>query len=320
MLENWKKREKNWIKPAIVIHGGAINPLNEEFNRGVSQASVEAMSILENGGKSLDAVVRSLEVMENNPIFNAGTGSWPNFNGEIEMDAIIMEGKIRRSGAVGCIQMVKNPILVARKVMEETDHILLVGNGAERFARNAGFRNYNPITESRRVEWQEMVGKLKHGENVPLFEYWKKLKKYASDTVGAVAIDVNDNIAAGTSSGGFPLKLPGRIGDVPLIGCSTYAQNLVGGVSITGHGEVVMKNLIAKSVCDELAKGSQVQPLVEETVRKISRTEKGEILLTVIAMDQHGNIGVARNAELTPHAYFRKGMKKPEVSFAPIIK
>jgi len=319
-MDGHEEMDKGDKKPAIIIHGGAINPLNKEFNNGVSEAAIAAMQILEKNGSSFDAVTKAIETMENNPIFNSGTGSWLNLSGEIEMDAIIMDGRTLKAGAVGCIQKVKNPILVARKVMEETDHILLVGTGAEKFARASGFAEYDPMTKERKAVWAEMKMKLRQGEKLPMFEYWEILKKYASDTVGAVAIDVNGNIAAGTSSGGFPMKLPGRVGDVPLIGCSTYAQNSVGGVSITGHGEVVMKHLLAKKIIDNLNHASSVQTLIEDTVRSVSRQEKGKILLAIIAMDKNGNIGAARNVELTPHAYFSKGMKKPRVSFAPIVK
>lgn len=308
------------IEPAIVIHGGAINPLSKDFTNGVSEAAREGISIMEKKLSSLEAVVRAIEVMENNPIFNAGTGSWPNLDGQIEMDAFIMDGKTLKAGAVACIKMVKNPILVAKKVMEETDHILLAGEGAEKFARNSGFAKHNPLTEERKKQWEDLIHKLKRGEKLPMFEYWKKIRKYVGDTVGAVAIDSEGNISAGTSSGGFPLKLPGRVGDVPLIGCSTYASNHIGGVSITGHGEVVMRYLLAKKVCDTIAEGQEAQEAVENTIKFVNKEEKGNILLTIIAMDKRGNVGAARNVDATPHAYICKGMRDPRVNFAPIVK
>lgn len=303
----------------IIVHGGAINPTTEEFNKGVVDAVLAGMRILENGGSSIDAVTEAIRIMEDNPIFNAGTGSWPNLYGEVEMDAIIMDGRTLRAGAVACIKAVKNPILVARKVMEETDHILLVGEGATNFARKMGFNFYNPLTEERKRQWEETLNRLKRGEKIPMFEYWKKLKKFMSDTVGAVAMDVYGNIAAATSSGGFPLKLPGRVGDVPLIGCSTYASNNGGGVSMTGHGETIMKHLLAKRIVDEMEKGKNAQTAVEDAIRFLNKVEQEKTLIAIIAIDKEGNVGAARTTANTPHAYIRKGMEKPELNFAPII-
>ncbi|MEM4334709.1 MAG: isoaspartyl peptidase/L-asparaginase, partial [Candidatus Caldarchaeum sp.] len=135
---------------AIVVHGGAINPLDEKFNKGVSEAVETGIDLLLRGGSAVEAATEAIRVMEDNPIFNAGTGSWLNLKGEVEMDAIIVDGSTGRTGAVAAIKRVKNPILVARKVMEETDHILLVGEGASEFARYFGFKDYDPVTEERR--------------------------------------------------------------------------------------------------------------------------------------------------------------------------
>jgi beta-aspartyl-peptidase (threonine type) len=305
--------------PGIIVHGGAINPATKEFEDGVSHAALMGMKLLNQGKTSLEAVVKAVEIMENNPIFNAGTGSWPNLSGDIEMDAIVMDGKSLKAGAVACIKMVKNPILVARKIIDETDHILLAGDGAEKFARTLGFEEYDPLTPQRKAQWEAMVAKLRKGEELPWFKYWKHVKKYLGDTVGAVAIDAHKDISAATSSGGFPLKLPGRVGDVPLIGCSTYASGLAG-VSITGHGEVVMKHLLAKGLCDDIGEGEDTQKTIENAVRTISREEQGNILLAIIAMDKCGDIGAARNVEETPHAYFCRGMKSPKVGFASIVR
>lgn len=306
--------------PVIVVHGGAINPPTEEFNKGVMDAVLEGMHILEKGGSSIEAVVQTVKTMEDNPIFNAGTGSWPNLYGEVEMDAIVMDGKTLSAGAVACIKAVKNPVLVAKKVMDQTDHFLLVGEGAVNFARMMGFNFYDPLTPQRKRQWEETLSRLKKGERIPMFEYWKKLKEFMSDTVGAVAMDIDGNIAAATSSGGFPLKLPGRVGDVPLIGCSTYASNNGGGVSITGHGEIVMRHLLAKKIVDEMEGGKSAQTAVEHAIHFLDRVEREKTLIAIIAVDRQGNVGAARTTADTPHAYISIGMDKPKVNFAPIIR
>jgi beta-aspartyl-peptidase (threonine type) len=192
---------------SIVVHGGAINPLDALFNKGVSDAALTGFKVLKMGGSALDAVTQAIVNMEDNPIFNAGTGSWANLAGDVEMDAIIMDGSNGASGAVASIRRVKNPILVARKVMEETDHILLAGEGATQFARTLGFRDYNPLTKEREATWKEMRDKLLRGETVPMTSYWSKISKFIrSDTVGAVALDNKDG--SWNIERRFPIQTP----------------------------------------------------------------------------------------------------------------
>lgn len=304
---------------AIVVHGGAINPLDEKFNNGVKQAVLKGSALLEKGGPALDVVTEAIVEMEDNPIFNAGTGSWANLAGDVEMDAIIVDGARQTSGAVASIRRVKNPILVARKVMEETDHILLAGEGATSFARALGFADYNPLTEEREQTWREMKEKLRKGEQLPMTKYWTKISKFASaDTVGVVTLDKEGNMAAGTSSGGFPFKLPGRVGDVPIINCATFASNECG-VSLTGHGEIVMHNIIARRIHDSVLNGIEPQEAIEGTFRKVLLSLKNRegVLMAGIALDKKGNVGVARNVDLTPHAFIREGLTEVKVGFAP---
>jgi len=304
---------------AIVVHGGAINPLDEKFNAGVKEAVMRGFDTLNGGGTALDAVAQAITKMEDNPIFNAGTGSWLNLAGEVEMDAIIVDGAAGMSGAVAGLKKTRNPILVARKVMEETDHILLAGEGATGFARAMGFPEYNPLTREREQTWREMKEKLKIGEQLSMTKYWTKISKFASaDTVGCVALDKSGNMAAGTSSGGFPFKLPGRVGDVPIINAATFASNNCG-VSLTGHGEIVMHNIIARRVHDSVVSGVKPQEAMETTFRDVLlglKTREG-VLMAGIVLNREGEVGMVRNVDLTPHAFMSDRLKEPMVGFSP---
>jgi beta-aspartyl-peptidase (threonine type) len=309
------------VNATIIVHGGAINPDSGEFKAGVVAAAKTGMELLTSGGNSIDAVTEAIRLLEQNPIFNAGIGAWPNLQGEVELDAIIMEGRDLRSGAVAAARNLTNPILVARKVMEETDHILLAGLGAESFAKAFKLYAEHKVPEARMKEWSELRRKLTSGESVPMLGYWKKISKWAEwgDTVGAVAIDHQGLIAAGTSSGGFPMKMPGRVGDVPIIGCSTFADNSAGGVSLTGHGEVVMTNTLAKSCIELMRQGISAQLAIESMTEMINERTQGRITLCIIGIDKNGRAGIARNNDLTPHALLEEGMKEPKVQFAKKI-
>jgi beta-aspartyl-peptidase (threonine type) len=310
------------IVPKIIIHGGAINPDSEPFLEEIKSAIFEGIKILKTGGTALDAVTESLYMLEQKPIFNAGIGAWPNLKGEVELDAIIMDGKSLKAGAIAAAKNVKSPIKLARKVMEETDHILIVGSGAEELAKAFGLFELHKIPEERLKQWQDIKRSLKEGKDVPMLNYWKKISKWASigDTIGAVAIDKEGSIAAGTSSGGFPMKLPGRVGDVPLIGCSTYADNNAGGVSITGQGEVIMTHLLAKKIIDLMRDGYYAKFATEWMVSYINELTGGKALLAVIAIDKFGNIGSARNTDKMPHAFMDVTMDKPLFHFSKIIR
>jgi len=306
---------------AIVVHGGAINPLDEKFSKGVKEAVEIGLEILIKDGNAVEAVTEAIRTMEDNPIFNAGTGSWPNLKGDVEMDAIIVDGWNGRTGAVAAIKRVKNPILVARKVMEETDHVLLVGEGATEFARYFRFEDYNPLTEERKRAWEELRNKLVKGEHTPMLSYWSKISQFArlGDTVGAVALDRNGCIAAGTSSGGFPMKLPGRVGDVPIINASTVANNICG-VSLTGHGEIILKNMVAKHVAELVEKGEEPLNALTKTFSKILKDLRSDgVLLGGICLDAKGRVGVTRNTELMPHAYAGED-GKILINFGEILK
>src|SRR5215831_13737111 len=220
--------------PAIIVHGGAGRIRDEELSQrleGCKEAALAAWKILEQDDSSLEAAEAAVTVLEDNPLFNAGTGSTLNSLGQVEMDAAIMEGLRLRAGAVAAVRGIKNPIQLARRVMEDGRHIMLAGEGALLFARQIGFPECSPdslIVEQEKQRWED-----KHG------------------TVGAVALDVRGQLVAATSTGGTFNKLPGRVGDSPLIGCGTYA-NESGGVSCTGHGEAIIRVLMAKCGLDFL--------------------------------------------------------------------
>jgi len=307
----------------IVVHGGAINPLDEKFNKAVNSAISYGLDLLRKSESAVNAVCETIKTMEENPIFNAGTGAWLNADGEVEMDAILVDGYAGKVGAVAAIKKVRNPILVAKKVMEETDHILLVGEGATKFARLVGFEEYDIVNEERRKRWLELKNKLLKGEADPLLTYWTKIKKFvhSAETVGAVAIDVDGRIAAGTSSGGFPMKLPGRVGDVPIVNASTYASKVCG-VSLSGYGELILKTMLASKIGYEIENGETPTNALYKIINKYGWSEGGsKVLLGGIALDSRENVGCVRNTENLPHGYGRvlNGRMEIKLNFGEVI-
>ncbi len=305
----------------IAMHGGAINPADETFGGALAACARQGLAVMQRGGSALDAVVEAVAAAEDDPIFNSGTGSHLTLAGTLEMDASLMDGATLGAGGVACISRVKNPIRVARKVMEETDHILLVGEGARRFAHRLGFEDYEPLTPQRRAEWQDAIGRLKRGEAVPgRSEYWHKISRWVgayADTDGAVAMDARGNMAAATSSGGFPLKLPGRVGDVPIIGAGTYADNRKGACSVTGQGEVVLKLGLAKLVCDLMGSGIPAQQAAEAAVAQWN-SRFGRYIVALVAIDTNGTVGASRNVQDTPHVWLQEGAPD-RINWCPVL-
>lgn len=268
------------FSPAIVVHGGAgavtDNSLPERLE-GCKAAALAGWQILQQEGSALEAVEVAVVAMEDNPLFNAGTGSTLNSRGEVEMDAAIMEGESLRVGAVGAVQRIKNPIRLARRVLEDGRHVLLAGEGALDFAREVGIPQCSPeslIVETRRKRWQE-----RHG------------------TVGCVAFDRSGKIAVATSTGGILGKFPGRVGDSPLPGCGTYADE-IGGVSCTGDGEAIIRVVLAKATLDFLRAGAEPQAAAKQAVAFLAEKTGGTGGLIVI--DRAGRIGYARNTSHMP--------------------
>ena len=278
----------------IVVHGGAgvMSGLSEEtrsqINAKIKESVSEAILILENGGSSIDAVEKAVTILEDSPLFNAGRGSVYSSDEVQEMDASIMDGKKRLAGAVASVSIVKNPIKLARKVAEETDHVLLVGDGAEAFAKNAGIE----IVDSSYFYHEERLQRVRNlKKNVSKF--YKKSDKIG--TVGAVALDKMGNISAATSTRGMTNKMPGRVGDSPIIGSGTWAQNGVCGVSSTGHGEYFIKYQVAREVCTRME-------YLNQSLSKSSSSIINELADIggsggLIAIDSKGNISTPFNTK-----------------------
>ncbi|XP_074847165.1 isoaspartyl peptidase/L-asparaginase [Carettochelys insculpta] len=239
------------MKPVIVVHGGAgriFKDREEGIRSGVIRAALKGYSILKQGGSALDATEEAVASMEDDPHFNAGCGSVLNENGEVEMDAIIMDGKNLASGAVSAVTCIANPINLARLVMEKTEHMLLTDRGAKLFAKVMDVPEIpgeKLITERSLERWKK---KLEADSNPVEF-------KKEPGTVGAVAIDNEGNVACATSTGGLSNKLVGRVGDSACIGCGGYADNQVGAVSTTGHGESIMKVVLARLLLYHMEQG-----------------------------------------------------------------
>jgi L-asparaginase / beta-aspartyl-peptidase len=269
--------------PAIIVHGGAGSIKDDSLwsrIEGCKEAAAAGWKILQQGGAAVDVVETAVVVLEDNPLFNAGTGSTLNSLGQVEMDAAVMEGDSLRMGAVAAVQRIKNPIKLARRVMEDGRHVLLAGDGALHFARQAGFSETSP--DSLIVESEGARGQEKHG------------------TVGCVALDLHGKIAVATSTGGIFNKLPGRVGDSPLLGCGTYADDF-GGASGTGHGESIIRVLMARTAVDFLRAGLDPTESANRAITLLA--EKTGSTAGVIIIDRLGRIGYARNTQRMPVCY-----------------
>lgn len=242
---------------AIVIHGGAgalepgrYTPEEEAEFRATLTASLDAgYAVLEAGGPALDAVEAAIVLMEDSPIFNAGRGAVFTREGRNELDASVMEGRSLNAGAVAGVTSIKNPIRLARAVMENSSHVMFAREGAEAFARAQGLEMVAPdyfYTEKRWQSLQDALAAEKQQKEGALPADWKY------GTVGAVALDANGNLAAGTSTGGMTKKDYGRVGDTPIIGAGTFADNASCAVSATGHGEYFMRLIIARDICAQV--------------------------------------------------------------------
>ncbi|MCB1865326.1 MAG: isoaspartyl peptidase/L-asparaginase [Chromatiales bacterium] len=272
---------------AIAVHGGAGQWRDADPDAvldGIRTALEAGRNVLAGGGCADDAVVAAVVVLEDDPLFNAGTGSVLNRAGEVEMDAALMLGDGMQAGAVAAIQRVRNPILVARDVMRHTDHVLLAGPGAQRFAREHGHADHDPITQARRAAAAQSDGG----------------GRTAGNTVGAVALDHTGRLAAATSTGGVHDKLPGRIGDSPIPGAGTYADRRAA-VSATGRGEYMIRLASARRVADRIAVGSGAQAAVDLAVRDLLSAGCTEIGL--IAVNADAEIGIAHNTPQMPLGY-----------------
>lgn len=270
------------MQPKLVVHGGAWD-WSDEQDAPKSEALVRALEvgqkILMDGGHALDVVEKAVNVLEDEPLFDAGIGSHLNADGMVEMDALIIDGTVRDFGAVAGVQRVRYPISLARRVLDDTPHRLFVGTGADMLAQQLGI---------------PLVPNISLVTPAELDAYRRKQTMSGHDTVGAVALDAQGNIAVATSTGGTPLKMAGRVGDSPLFGAGGYADSRYGGSGATGKGENSMRMLLTKSVVDLLAQGKDAQEasqiVIEEAERFIS-----ESMVAVITIDSAGRLGASHS-------------------------
>jgi beta-aspartyl-peptidase (threonine type) len=301
-------------KHALVLHGGAgvmsaklMTPEKQkEYITVLNCALQVGDSVLTAGGTSLDAVEKTIMVMEDSPLFNAGKGAVFTHEGTVELDASVMNGKTLEAGAVAGITDIKNPIMLARTVMEKSEHVFLVGNGASQFAVEHGFKlvpNSYFYTEKRLKDLQELLKKEREvGVN----------DKHG--TVGCVALDNYGNIAAGTSTGGMTNKRYGRIGDAPVIGAGTYANNATGGFSCTGHGEYYIRLGFSRDVSAMMEyRQLDIQKACQAEIEKLTKLGGTG---GVIGLDKEGNISM----EFNTSGMFRGFIKSSGEKYTAIFK
>src|ERR1700723_4291445 len=304
------------MKPSLIIHGGAWNIPDEaveDCRDGIRRALKAGWKILSAGGAAINAVEASIVILEDDPTFDAGLGSHLNRDGRVQLDAIIMDGATLKAGSVAAVERIRNPIRLARAVLEKSEQMMLVGAGAEKFAAENGIVLCAPedlVIDSERSAWGRCLEDSHAAEHHVDHEF---------GTVGAVALDKQNHLIAGTSTGGTCCKFPGRVGDSPLIGCGCYADAEAGGVSCTGHGEGIMKIVMAKLATDLLhdhrvliphrekneAPLSLPQAVADACVRKLAlraHTTGGLILL-----DHEGNPAAAFNTPRMAYGYVEPG-------------
>ncbi len=325
---------------SIIVHGGAGSIPPERYAaaaEGCRAAALAGWRVLHTGGSALDAVQAAIIVLEDDPSFNAGTGAVLTADGRAQLDAGIMDGADLHAGGVAGLERIKNPIGLARRVLE-SPHVLLMGAGAEQFAAESGIALIDPaelVTPAQHARWQRGyrdgddadaaprpvivapsngnqpdTGDHKHRANgshagaVPIHSDGHK-----HGTVGAVAVDAHGNVAGGASTGGIGAKHPGRIGDTPLVGCGYYAENGLGGVSSTGHGEDFIRLVLARRAVDLLASGHSAQAAASSAIRLLAERTGGYGGL--ILLDAQGRVGYARNTPSMAHAFIFDGMTEP---------
>jgi beta-aspartyl-peptidase (threonine type) len=292
---------------ALVIHGGAGNITQanlpaekaKQFEDKLTEVLKHGDSILKAGGTSLDAVESCVRMMEDCPLFNAGKGSVFNAEGKNEMDAAIMDGKTGQAGAVAGVTIIRNPITAARAVMEKSNHVMLSGKGAETFAAEQGLTIVSPdyfFTQSR---WDAYLKAKANNDSIENMD-----KKHG--TVGCVAVDKYGNLAAATSTGGMTYKKYGRIGDTPVIGAGTYADNNTCAVSATGHGEFFIRNVVAYDIAAIMKYKSSTLAEAATEVVMIKLKKQGGIG-GIIAVDKNGNIAMPFNTSGMFRGYVKAG-------------
>ncbi len=293
---------------AIAVHGGIYKKEIPNIEEALVRACQAGMDFLLSG-KVVDAIEEAVKVLEDDPNLNAGTGSYPNLLGEVEMSASIMKDDLSCGGVAG-IKEVRHPISVARGVMEKTPHVLLVGEGANLFARLLGFESYNPVSELTMQTLKNSLEKAAKEQN-SIYSYYleqarKKLKDLELGTVGAVAVDSAGHLAAGTSTGGIEMQLPGRVGDSPIPGCGTYACRF-GAVSMTGEGEGIIKLGLARRIAEWM---EDLSPQ-EAANRGMEMAREWKVTCGVIAINARGEFGWGQNGGSLSFAYLTAESGQP---------
>jgi L-asparaginase / beta-aspartyl-peptidase len=307
------------LRPSLIVHGGAWAIPQETFaacRSGIRRSLEAGWAVLSGGGSAADAVETAIVVMEDDPIFDAGFGSHLTLDGRVQLDAILMDGATLKAGSVAAVERVRNPIRLARRLLENSEHIMLVGAGAEQFAEENGMPLCRPeelVTEQERAAWLRCREDSHAAENHA---------SHMQGTVGAVALDSRGGLFAGTSTGGTCCKHSGRVGDSPLIGCGCYADAEWGGVSCTGKGEGIMKIVMAKMAVDLLAmppedpyrlqprpEGSQsehnqAQFVADACVRKLAH--RAHTMGGLILLDREGRPAAAFNTPQMAYGFVER--------------
>jgi beta-aspartyl-peptidase (threonine type) len=282
-------------QPVLLIHGGAWAMPDDAIaahEAGIANALAAGYARLEQGDTAVDAVEAAVAVMEDDDTFDAGRGSFLTQDGRVQMDALLMNGENLRTGGVACVERLRNPIRAARLVLDKSPHVYFVGTGAERFARQHGMAlcdNMDLVVPRE----QERLYKAQADELAGLPDETFSGSLDSHDTVGAVALDVYGNIAAGTSTGGTLNKAPGRVGDSSLIGCGCYADNLSAAVSLTGWGEPIMKLVLGKWAVDRVAAGASPDEAAHEAIAYLFNRLGGHGGIILLGPD--GRVGLAHN-------------------------
>lgn len=297
-------------KYVMVIHGGAGTILKSKmtpekevaYKKALTEALQAGYAVIKSGKSSLDAVEATIHVLEDCPLFNAGKGAVFTHDGRNEMDASIMEGKTLKAGAVAGVMTIRNPISAARAVMEKSEHVMMIGGGAELFAKEVGLQIVDPSYFYTKERWDGLQEALKEDSTKAVLDHNQKTgllgsknHDYKFGTVGCVALDKMGNLAAGTSTGGMTNKKYGRVGDAPIIGAGTYCDNLTAGISCTGWGEFYIRNVVAKTISDLMEyKGMSVVAASKLVLDKVGKMGGDGGL---IALDKKGNVATTFNTE-----------------------
>lgn len=288
----------------LIVHGGCheLIPSDQEkssANNGVRTYGEIGYRMLSEGCSAIDAVEKVISLMEDDPIFDAGTGSFKNLKGIAEMDAMLMDSD-ENCGAVHCIQKVKNPIQVARAVMEKTPHVILSGNGAVEFARSQGFQEYDPALSDAKNPSEDINGRERMVRDIQYYSSEIDRINHVFSTVGVVAMDTSGMIAAGTSTGGIRMKMPGRVGDSAIPGSGTYCTRNIG-LSATGEGDKILKMCLSYQAAQDYINTGN---LADSLRKNIERASKADCVCGLIAIARNGEFSFAHNGAFMP-VYYR---------------